>query len=812
MSDNNKNELDQYGVWVKNPPEADKDSSMPDFSFLDAPTDTEDASTPNIDASLTSEEEIDLDSFITDGFSDPNEAFSPKTEESVKTKEPTPATEEKNTSTSDFDPSSLADGELSLDDFFDTPSDSSNSPSPSSNDGEISLDDFMDGISFDAAPAEPKAEEIADEDPMDIDLEFDDSMPVIEAQDDDVEEEAVEEKKEESIAEDTADFEDIFDDMSEEKEERHENDLKEGEEFIDINEFGLDDNDVNPILPGGETKEAHKETVDYNMTVDEEDDKTFSQASEEDTRIAEEDDDNIDLTSDSEDHSVSLDANQGANPSNFSAPDDDFDVDALMNSVEDENGQTTSIGAEEKTADIVENTGMQENIPVFEETVPLAETEKSEEEVPVFEESINKEENITEETPEVQVEEIEDFNTDNIFESPLTDEEISDTIPDSFEEETASLGITDEHFEEDATLIDKDATIIPEMEDSVFTEDNSLNNEDIPAELPELEENSDDKNIISEEEISEELDEPLEIADNNFAPKSSIIEEIEDTHVIADTLPDDVLDEEPKVAETNSSESENILKQIVGELNSLKTEISGLKSDLANMKANGITSTPEKTEDTDDQNGFFSGLDDDDTIALSGDELNNILTNADFTSSSENEDPSTEEISDLTPAEEEKIPLTEEAENNNEDISVPEVEILPADNISKPIDIFKEDEPEALTDDKLSYLEEDKSQNAEETDDDDEENSEPVEQGFDNWNTSSAPVAKSPASEETKTSEETKNSDDSSIPAGMKEEIKSVLSYMDQLLENLPEDKITEFAQSEQFETYKKLFNELGLS
>ena len=46
----------------------------------------------------------------------------------------------------------------------------------------------------------------------------------------------------------------------------------------------------------------------------------------------------------------------------------------------------------------------------------------------------------------------------------------------------------------------------------------------------------------------------------------------------------------------------------------------------------------------------------------------------------------------------------------------------------------------------------------------------------------------------------------------MKQEIKSVLSYMDQLLENLPEDKITEFAQSEQFETYKKLFVELGLA
>ncbi|HON13315.1 MAG TPA: hypothetical protein PK897_04265 [Treponema sp.] len=44
------------------------------------------------------------------------------------------------------------------------------------------------------------------------------------------------------------------------------------------------------------------------------------------------------------------------------------------------------------------------------------------------------------------------------------------------------------------------------------------------------------------------------------------------------------------------------------------------------------------------------------------------------------------------------------------------------------------------------------------------------------------------------------------------QEIKAVLSYMDQLLESLPEEKIEEFAKSEYFETYKKLFEELGLA
>ena len=48
--------------------------------------------------------------------------------------------------------------------------------------------------------------------------------------------------------------------------------------------------------------------------------------------------------------------------------------------------------------------------------------------------------------------------------------------------------------------------------------------------------------------------------------------------------------------------------------------------------------------------------------------------------------------------------------------------------------------------------------------------------------------------------------------AKIQDDIKSVLVYMDQLLLNLPEDKIEEFARSEHFDTYKKLFNELGIS
>jgi hypothetical protein len=50
------------------------------------------------------------------------------------------------------------------------------------------------------------------------------------------------------------------------------------------------------------------------------------------------------------------------------------------------------------------------------------------------------------------------------------------------------------------------------------------------------------------------------------------------------------------------------------------------------------------------------------------------------------------------------------------------------------------------------------------------------------------------------------------IPPNIKKsELKDVFSYMDYLLVSLPEEKIEEFAKSEYFDTYKKIFKELGL-
>lgn len=49
------------------------------------------------------------------------------------------------------------------------------------------------------------------------------------------------------------------------------------------------------------------------------------------------------------------------------------------------------------------------------------------------------------------------------------------------------------------------------------------------------------------------------------------------------------------------------------------------------------------------------------------------------------------------------------------------------------------------------------------------------------------------------------------ISGEVRADVRSVLAYLDQLLDALPPDKVREFAQSEHFATYKKLFREFGL-
>ncbi len=401
---------------------------------------------------------------------------------------------------------------------------------------------------------------------------------------------------------------------------------------------------------------------------------------------------------------------------------------------------------------------------------------------------------------------------------------------------------------------------------------------------------------------------------------------------VDDTIPDTFDQETAALTETEAvtipdasitQRSNELLEEIRRELASLKEEITSLKNDFVELKKSEISPTALSTQSAKEDTGFFNNTEDDDTIALSGDELDNILNNADFTKesskvenvpaeeekkSSEEKDP--DQLQDKTKKSAveqdsfyENIQDTDNSlkiDFNNDNLSEPLLDNIDLDSeisrdrenlpeeitVPKPEDILVESSPtdlmdadtetdssehktmekpedtqisletlddlypketpinEALSDEKIDYLtSEEKIEDASAIPEELHEEpapgepvdfTEPLEQPAPETfsdNTEPEPVQEEPVEElheepapeesvdftepmeqpAATNSTESAGQQGNSLPAGLTQDIKSVLSYMDQLLENLPDDKITEFAQSEQFVVYKKLFTELGL-
>jgi hypothetical protein len=391
------------------------------------------------------------------------------------------------------------------------------------------------------------------------------------------------------------------------------------------------------------------------------------------------------------------------------------------------------------------------------------------------------------------------------------------------------------------------------------------------------------------------------------------------------------------------SAAKGILKQIAAELAALKNEISLLKADFDELKNQeiirpaqsldlseaidsssredetaGITDdfaaeTENQSDAEESRNGFFSEDSDDETIALSGDELQNILTNSEFSAGEENggiaegisgaidntdgelpeiseesdrnifieEDPVQNEGEKKTTVETEdaldSIVIESEIENidfenkiedavheiqnaggteitgidiESEDLHEPEFADIEFDDfdefeeaaLPEEIDIPMADKDDILVDedfeikniaevtkavetpldnDLIADEEIELAKESSEADDIETEiktdgretakKSESVEEELDDtptdrvfgkqWGEAAAPQEDAPQAPRAE-----------KLGGGLKEQVKTVLSYMDKLLENLPEEKISEFARSEYFDTYKKLFEELGIA
>jgi hypothetical protein len=339
----------------------------------------------------------------------------------------------------------------------------------------------------------------------------------------------------------------------------------------------------------------------------------------------------------------------------------------------------------------------------------------------------------------------------------------------------------------------------------------------------------------------------------------------------------DMSSEKPKSALADAASSDLLVK-IASELSGIKSELISLKKELASIKAGESIRDEAETDEAHKAAGGFFDDEEDETIALTGDELDNILNTADFTEENAEEFDDKPEINDeillpedgspiepiggdigfsnanepdgieaieklreegvvpTTPAIEDLSYLDEDASSNEdglleiedddvigldssdenigeihlaeEDIESIESEGLESfDDLTLEVDAAHDVLDEAPVDLVIEPIEEIES--FDETDRKPTHGAEPVGihpeqlgQGLDDDLFVSTPPHHEP---------QAKKPENRDVQDSLKKDIKNVLSYLDKLLDSLPEEKIEEFARSEYFDTYKKLFEELGL-
>ncbi len=398
-----------------------------------------------------------------------------------------------------------------------------------------------------------------------------------------------------------------------------------------------------------------------------------------------------------------------------------------------------------------------------------------------------------------------------------------------------------------------------------------------------------------EEELLDELDtelgpepeeagEPASMEETGSSVEVSLSEEVAEEHF------DDLRALEDELASVTSTAAPaasgtpapGVLARIEDELRSIRGDLTSLKKELAVLRKPPAAGKQRGEEAV----GFFDE-DEDETIALTGDELDNILNTAEIT-----EEPAEAAPLDSEPLEElveedatldagadllsyeapgdapraaapivaaaeelglEELPEIELAEDGEtgaapldsldlesggdqdpaeEMEALPEIEELAeapaadAEELPQDIDLQAlteqaEEEPDSsplgessdLGVADLEVLPEDESASPEEEKEIKIDFEEPSAKAGGEAAEEVEEVEELTAEELTPASPQTtpRSGAPAAIPGELKDDIRTVLKYMDHLLEALPEEKIQEFASSEYFVMYKKLFEDLGL-
>ena len=751
-------ELDSYGVWVKRAPqdasEEALDLDLPDFSDFQETADQtgiieeqNDNEVPvaDQDSSVTDENgEISIDDFVTDGFTDPNEAYAPSS--------PNPPEQ---------------DGELSLDDFmeggFEAPSEGSTNSESASESDEVSLDDFLDGdfsddagasssdeISIDdfldddsVSSAKQKEDDITNDEPLDIDVDFteseEDAVPTTEiteeneseneesfADDDDMFdsiekiETASEPEAETPVTESNIELEDVsLDDFNLEESDDAtaaalgasiNSSVSSGEETVSLDSFGIDSSSEE--MPAGTGSSRKQQTVDYELAITEEDNVQAAPVIDEIKSDS--------VTQNKEETTETTVNNELLEKivSDLSGLKDE--INALKNDL-----------AELKEKNTLDNISSGQN--------DGEQPAESEIELPVQSEPAEEPGGF--------------FNSDEEDDTiALSGDELSNIVSNAdFTEETAEPDTQYDESTEETVTEEQPEQELPEDFSADFSNDTPFGGiEDtvIPDEEPDTGLSMDINEEILEEPNLDDIETNADIPEEIEIPK---VDDIAETQ-----------DEEPTL--------DDILVE------SSSTDFMDSVTDSTNMQPDIEITEPVEPELAEEEAAITKEEADDITSEYSAD-------------TTENTEPVLDEDAALELPEESSSDAENTAEESTDDI-FNETAIEDAQHTQDAImnDIMNEapSVDNALSEENVDYLSKDNTVLS-----DDE-----------------AAVAES----EPEPSAETEQTDTSDLPSDIKEDVKSVLLYMDQLLENLPEDKIMEFAKSEQFTTYKKLFNELGLS
>lgn len=789
LNDNDSTLSDEEVSKLKTDDNADdffKDE-LPDFST----SGTEKSAEPEKkDSNDSGESEVSLDDFIgADGFEDPNKAFEPKTEDAPKSEIP----EEKASEPAKNEPvdaASFEDGELSLDDFMDGGFSDSGASAPAGTSGsdEISLDDF-----FDTDTSTQKEDDVSNDEPLDIDLSFtenpDDKVPTEET---DI---STDDEDSSTFAED-----DMFDNIS--AEQPAENETKTAEqnsdtptEEVSLDDFGIDENsdDASAVAAGASVNsQAESEEVDLSdFGIDSDAGETpvkqdvhASKKKVVDYDIAITDDDSVKEAPKAEEVITSEPKTEAPEEDKNSVKVDSSMLDMIMQELSGLKNQINSLRDEFQTIKESKNeihpeakaTEQLEAVPEIPEAeIPSGNSEQ--ENTGFFDGNDN------DETIALSGDELSNImNTADITES---DEEISDQdnieTPEELPEEQAANPEAEETAEPTESK-DEPETILPVENTETAQEEN--------VEIPDAEEIAPETEIPATEENTEIHPAAEE--------KNETPEDFNEESPFGTMEETNSLEEEPDSGLSMNSDEEKLEEPNLDEIN-----IKNMEEEISIPKVDELADDVEKPLD-------------DILVESSNSDLINSVDEKE-TPAPETPEKAEEKIEDAESVEPEETKNAEEPDST------------PSDEENKIYEDFIAEDPkvsESISAENIDYLNEDKTNSDEEkTEEAEPADVAPAEEipeiepevAAESEEPELAETVKpeeltSPAENTAETETSEPNHDTKQLPEDLKNDVKSVLLYMDQLLENLPEDKIMEFAKSEQFTTYKKLFSELGLA